>query len=568
MSEYVQLKRAGRNFKGLSPFTAERTPSFIVSPEKGIWHDFSSGKGGSMFTFVMEMEGLDFKGAMELLARKAGIDLSQYHSGGGGETAKRKERLFEALDLAAKFYQVQFGSSTEALTYIMKKRQFTKETALAFRIGYAPNNGSALHDFLAKRGFTEKEMQDAGLLARRYRGGTQDMFRGRVMIPLMDPQGRVIGFTARILQDDPNAPKYINTPQTMLYDKGRHVFGLHLAKDTIRKTGYAVLVEGNLDVIASYQAGVQQVVATAGTAMTEMHLKTINRFTADVRLAFDQDRAGQSATERAIPIASKVGVSLSIVTIPSGKDPDDLIRQDLTLWQKAIDNHQYALDWLIERYQSMLDLDTAAGKRQFSDVLLAVVRALTDEVEQDHYLGKIAAIIGVGKDALQAKMRGLRTTQTALKRLPEREAVDPLQLDSIKIQNHLLCLLLMRPHLREFLQHLRPEMFATDEGVTLFQFLLAHPDFDGLNPEQVRKLKKLADYVKMLALQYETIYKDQDEHELGFEAARLRVRLVERYVKTKKADLAQAMRSADESETKALLEQAKLLDELLKLTKG
>ena len=195
VSEYVQLKRAGRNFKGLSPFGAEKTPSFMVSPEKGIWHDFSSGKGGNMFSFVMEMEGLDFKGALELLARKAGVDLSQYRSGRSAETGKLKERLYDALGQAAKFYQVQFSKKQEALEYIFKKRQFTKEIALEFRIGYSPNNGTALYDYLKKQGFSEDEMQRAGLITKRYRG-PGDMFRGRIMIPLQDAQGKVIGFTA------------------------------------------------------------------------------------------------------------------------------------------------------------------------------------------------------------------------------------------------------------------------------------------------------------------------------------------------------------------------------------
>jgi DNA primase len=293
ISEYVQLKRAGRNFKGLSPFGAEKTPSFMVSPEKGIWHDFSSGKGGNMFSFVMEMEGLDFKGALELLARKAGVDLSQYRTGRSAETSQLKERLYDANEQAAKFYQVQFSKKQEALEYIFKQRKFSKDIALEFRLGYSPNNGTALYDYLNKQGFTEEEVGRAGLISRRYKG-VGDMFRGRIMVPLQDAQGRVIGFTARLLDDEPNAPKYINTPQTLLYDKGRHIYGLHLAKEALRKAKYAVLVEGNLDVIAAHQAGTRQVVATAGTALTEMHLKGISRFTPDVRLAFDQDSAGQA----------------------------------------------------------------------------------------------------------------------------------------------------------------------------------------------------------------------------------------------------------------------------------
>lgn len=356
VSEYVQLKRAGRNFKGLSPFNEEKTPSFVVSPEKQIWHDFSSGKGGDVFGFVMEMEGLDFRGTLELLARKAGVDLEQFQ-GRSSSNTKLKERLYAVCELAAKFYQVQFSKNKMALDYVLKERAFTKETALNFRIGYAPNNGTALFDFLKKQDFTESEIQKAGLLAKRY-NGLGDMFRGRLMIPLQDQQGRVIGFTARQLDTNQNAPKYINTPATLLYDKSRHVYGLHLAKDAIRKQGFAVLTEGNLDVIASHQAGVLNAVATAGTALTESQLKTISRFAGDIRLAYDADKAGMNATERAIPIASKVNVSLSIINLPEGKDPDELIRDSPILWQEAVGNNQYALDWLIERYKNLLDVTT------------------------------------------------------------------------------------------------------------------------------------------------------------------------------------------------------------------
>src|SRR5579884_1618868 len=276
VGEYVPLKRAGRNWKGLSPFTNEKTASFIVSPEKQIWHDFSSGKGGNMFSFVMEVEGLDFKAALELLARKAGIDIEQYRTRRPG--GPNKERLYGLLELATKFYQVQFSNNKKTLDYVLTKRRFSKETALEWRLGYSPNTGKALVNFAKSKGFTEAEIKLAGLSSQSYRGTVQDMFRGRLMIPLQDPQARVIGFTARLLTDDPQAPKYINTPQTVLYDKSRHIYGLHLAKEAIRKSDFAVLVEGNLDVVASHQAGIRQVVATAGTALTESQLKALSRF--------------------------------------------------------------------------------------------------------------------------------------------------------------------------------------------------------------------------------------------------------------------------------------------------
>jgi len=333
IGEYVELKRAGRNFRGLSPFGAEKTPSFMVSPEKQIWHDLSSGKGGNIFSFVMEMEGLDFKGALEHLSRKAGVDLAQYRSSNYAKNAQIKERLYSALELASKYYQLQLKGNKDVLEYVLKERAITKDTVVEFKIGYAPAGGQALSQFLLKKGFTVDEVKKAGL-GNIFNGNLRDMFRERMMIALMDSQGRVIGFTARILNDDPNAPKYINTPQTLLYDKSRHVFGLHLAKDAIRKSDFAVVVEGNMDVIASHQAGVKNVVATAGTAMTTGHLKEISRFASDIRLSFDQDKAGQNATERTVILVTSMDIKLGVITIPSGKDPDELIKADKTVWQK------------------------------------------------------------------------------------------------------------------------------------------------------------------------------------------------------------------------------------------
>lgn len=561
VSEYVQLKRAGRNFKGHSPFNDEKTPSFMVSPEKQIWHDFSSGKGGNMFSFIMEMEGVDFRGALELLARKAGIDLDQYQ-GRSTSNTKLKARLHEALEAAARFYQVQFTKNKVALEYVLGKRQFTKETALIFRLGYAPNNGTALLDFLKERGFTDQELQRAGLTTQRYKG-LGDMFRGRLMIPLQDPQGIVIGFTARLLEDDPNAPKYINTPQTLLYDKSRHVYGLHLAKDKIRREGFAVLTEGNLDVIASHQAGVTNVVATAGTALTEPHLKSIGRFAGDIRLAFDADKAGIAATERAIPIASKVNVSLSIVTIPEGKDPDELIRTNPGLWEEVISQPLYALDWLIDRYQTQLDLSTGQGKRKFSDILLPTIRGLRDPVEQDHYLQQIAQLTGVRVEALDAKLATdkqpvrLRKKQPAAYTPPDQQ-----QLEWAKAQDHLLALTLMRPDLRDELDMIEPEMFPQESGRILLNYLVAHPDFDG-NLQHAPLLREIADYVKIIALQYEALFIDLDEHEARYEANRLRIRLIDTFVKIKKAQMSEALQTSDDATSRQLLAQVKALDMLL-----
>lgn len=563
IGQYVQLKRAGRNFKGLSPFGEEKTPSFVVSPEKQIWHDFSSGKGGNMFSFVMEMEGLDFRGALELLARKAGVELEQYSSK-AGNNAKLKERLYQVLELTTKFYQVQFSKNKLSLDYALKQRKFTKEIALNFRLGYAPNNGTALFDFLTKNKFTTQEIQKAGLITTRY-NGESDMFRGRLMIPLQDATGRVIGFTARILIDDPKSPKYINTPQTLLYDKSRHIYGLHLAKDSIRRAGFAVLTEGNLDVIASNQAGVLNVVATAGTAITEPHLKTIGRFAGDIRLAFDADKAGINATERAIPIASKVNVSLGIISLPAGKDPDDLIRANPKLWKEAIGQYEYAIDWLIARYKTQLDLSTGQGKRQFSDVLLPTIRGLNDKVEQDHYLHLVAKETGVRVEALLSKLSDSNERILPLKKSRAASSIqmDQMQLEWAKTQDHLLALALMRAELRDQLEQIDPDMMPQQTAQQLLEYLQSHPDFDG-KLATATGLQSIADYVKIVALQYEALFIDLDEHEARYTANRLRIRLITMFVKTKKSQISEALKSSDDDTSQKLLARAKSLDHLLK----
>jgi DNA primase len=565
ISQYVELKRAGRNFKGLSPFSSERTPSFMVSPEKQIWHDFSSGKGGNMFSFVMEMEGVDFKGALELLARKAGVDLEQYRTSGKRSNTKEKERLHEALEAAARFYQQCLLKSQTAIEYISKKRKFTKETTFEWRLGYSPNTGDALVSFLRNKGFTDKEIKGAGLSAQRSRG-VGDMFRGRLMIPLQDPQGRVIGFTARLLADDPDAPKYINTPQTLLYDKSRHVYGLHLAKESIRKTKFVVVTEGNLDVISSHQAGVRQVVATAGTALTEHHLKALGRFTGDIRLSFDADKAGVNATERAIPIASKVGVTLSVITIPSGKDPDELIKQSVKTWQEIIEQPQYALDWLIDRYQALLDINGAVGKRQFSDVILQVVRGLEDPVEQEHYIGRVAELIGVSREALLNKLANPNTPAPRLKtrKAPETPP-DKAALELIKIENHLLALALMQPKLRRYLEPLKPQVLGEDQARGLVAFLNEHPDFaTDLKAKPPASWQPLADYGKMLSLLFEELYQDLETTDLRYEATRLQGQLIERYVKMQKQRIARELERADDARSTQLLETVAKLDNLLR----
>lgn len=539
VGEYVQLKRAGRNFKGLSPFTGEKTPSFYVSPEKNIWHDFSSNKGGDVFSFVMEVEGVDFREALELLARRAGVDISVYNSKESQNRAKQKRRLLEAHRLATQYYHQSLLKNERALSYVFKKRGLSKEIVQTFQIGYAPDSGDALVQFLIKKGFTKQELSQGGLTNRF--GG--DLFRGRMMVPLMDASGEVIGFTGRIIVDDPNAPKYLNTPQTLLYDKGRHVFGLSQAKESIRKGDYAVIVEGNLDVVSSHQAGVTQVVATAGTALTEAHLKALVRLSPNVRLAFDGDAAGIAATERAIPIAQAVGVDLTIISLPSDvKDPDELIQQDATLWQKAIDGSEGVVDWLLSQYTEREDMTTPIGKRRFTTAALGVVRVLSDPVVQEHYMQKIAAYTSTSLETVKAKLQTI--DEAPQKVLKETHISGEITQDPVAYQDSLLALALVDVAVRELLAELTEEMLATDERKEVLRYIRSSAQTVQAIPKD---LQDYDTYVKILLLKADTRYGEWSDKDRYFEAARLVRLTITEHKKKQKDALTTALRDAEDN---------------------
>ena len=538
IGEYVQLKRAGRNLKGLSPFTDERTPSFMVSPEKQIWHDFSSGKGGDIFTFVMLVEGMDFRQALEHLARKVGVDLSLF-SRGDGRTAKRRARAREALKLAANFYQQNLVKNSAALEYAVKKRRLNRQTIGDFIIGYAPDQGDALTKALEKRGFSRRELADAGLVNRF--GG--DLFRGRLMVALSDSSGEVVGFTGRIIHDDPRAPKYLNTPQTLLFDKSRHIFGLHQAKEAIRKSDAAVIVEGNLDVVSSHQAGVKNVVATAGTAMTLQHLKALSRLAGRIRVAFDGDRAGVSATERAINLAQEIGVELEVVSLPDDvKDPDELIQKDAALWQAAVEQAQPAVDWVIARHAEMEDLATAEGKRRFSTTALRIVRGLKDPVEQEHYLAVISKETGASLAALRAKLGAERLASPAQLKKPKIEKTTPSK-PRDELTDIIVGLALSQPSTRRWVGAL--EAASLDEPArAVVTALQAEPLLD--IEKLPRPLQKFEQYVKIVQLKSERRYMDWEPEALDSEMARLVKQLIRKHRDTKKQQLLDDLREAEE----------------------
>ena len=436
VGQYVELKRAGRNLKGRSPWGVDKTPSFMVSPEKGIWHDFSANKGGDIFTFVMEVEGIGFKEALEKLAAQAGVDITKYR-GGDPNIAKRKIRAKDALSLATKYYQACLIRNKAVCEYVFYKRNLNRSTVAEFKIGYSPASGKALLEVLKKRDFKVSELNDAGLL-NQY---GSDMFRDRMMVPFIDTNGNVIGYTARILGK--GEPKYLNTPETILFNKSRFIFGLYHAKESIRRNGYVVIVEGNMDVISSHQAGVKEAVATSGTAMTEQHLKILSNLTSDIRLAYDGDEAGVKATERAIMLAGDLGITLTVISNYHGaKDPDELIQKDPKLWQQAVAESVPAVDWLLNKYEENLNLRTAPGKKQYSDVALKLLSYVKDEVERASYEKKVAKKLDVEVEVLREKGDRLnkKLEQAASRRYLKKPKTEAKSDKLVKMENSLLAL--------------------------------------------------------------------------------------------------------------------------------
>lgn len=534
IGEYVQLKRAGRSFKGISPFTQEKTPSFFVSPEKQIWHCFSTNKGGDVFSFVMEVEGLDFKGALDLLARKAGIDLSQYQKG-DGTFAKKRERMADITRLAERYFQQTMVKNKTAWEYIFKKRGLNKTVVQDFSIGYAPDKWDELTKILLKRGYSEKELIDAGISARRREIG--DLFRGRMMLPLKDGQGKTLGFTGRLIADNPKAPKYLNTPQTILYDKSRHVFGLDQAKEAIRKENYVVAVEGNLDVVSSHQVGVKQVVAIAGTALTEYHMKALARFTNNIRLCFDGDKAGVAATERAIPIAQNAGVKLSIITVPEPhKDPDELIQADKKAWEELLKSPRDVVEWTIDQYAGRVDIKTAEGKATVSSKALELVRKINDPVQTEYYVNYLAKILETSPKSLQTKLSQKPVEQKANLKPTRAKQSGP---DPLAYQDAYLGLCALYPAVRGSMQRISAEHLIGEERQQLFTAITKA----GNNPFQTEET-----HGKIVLFKAEERYSDPRWTDSGLyhEAVELANKIKDKTKEAKLREISRAIHAAHE----------------------
>lgn len=412
VNEYVPLKRAGRNFRAPCPFHSEKTPSFIVSPERQIWHCFGAcGEGGDIFRFLMKWENLEFPEALRILAKRAGVRLREYVS---TDVSRQKEKFYEINHLASEFYHyllLNHPSGKKALDYVLG-RGINKRSIELFKIGWAPNLWEGLIKFLAgKKGYKISDLDQAGLLVKGERG-YYDRFRGRLIFTLKSHRGEIVGFAGRTLDPQVKEAKYINTPETSIYIKGNILYGLDLTREAIKKENLAVVVEGEIDLIQAYQAGTQNIAAIKGTALTEGQASLLKRYTENIALALDTDFAGDTASRRGIEIADQAGLNIRVIKLASGKDPDECVRKNLQGWfesvKKAVPFFDFLLDSAFERY----DGSTAEGKKKISQELLPPLANISNEIVKAHYIKKLSRQIDLSEEVILSAMAKVARRET------------------------------------------------------------------------------------------------------------------------------------------------------------
>ncbi len=419
VGSYIKLDRAGGNFRARCPFHNEKTPSFMVSPDRGSYHCFGCNKGGDMFSFVEEIEGTDFPGALRVLADRAGVVLTRENP----KERNERDRLFLLLSDATLFYRRELRKNTEAIQYL-RKRGLLPATMDEFQIGFAPNDWHALETYLLSRGYTPIEMEKTGMSIRGEKG-MYDRFRSRIMFPLCDSSGRVVGFTGRVFQSDDPA-KYVNSPQTPLYDKSKILFGLSLAKTAIREAGAAILVEGQMDLIMAHQSGTKNSVAVSGTALTGFQLEMLKRFADKLLFSFDSDDAGLNAAKKSAIPALQMGFDVHAIELSGEKDPADLILESPEKWKEAISSARHIVEFFLSVLQKK-STDKRSFRLSVEKNVLPIVANIESKIDQAHFVDVIAAVLDVSRDAVYEELRKVMAKQNEEALPYEKEEAAPVQ---------------------------------------------------------------------------------------------------------------------------------------------
>lgn len=412
ISSYIKVEKAGINFKAKCPFHNEKTPSFFISPTRQSFYCFGCGEKGDVFSFVEKFEGLDFKGALETLANRAGVELKNFRR---EERSDEKDKLFGIMEEATKFFEKRLVENKAALKYL-EKRGLTQSSITKWRLGFAKDEWRSLHDYLIGKGFSKGEMLEVGLIKKTDSSNSSgqeikyyDTFRNRIMFPISDSADRVIAFSGRALKEDEKTPKYLNSPETKLFYKSEVLYGFNIAKNHIRKMDYAVLVEGQMDLVMSHQANVLNTVASSGTALTELHLKKIQKLSNRVIIAYDSDSAGEKASRKAAELALDLGMEVKITSLPKGEDPASVAKKDPKEWKNALKKSEHFTDFALNK--ALKENDGRNLVREILKSVLPLANLIRGEIEKSHFIKKIASKIGVSEETVWNDLKKIKKAE-------------------------------------------------------------------------------------------------------------------------------------------------------------
>jgi len=581
--EYVQLKAVGVNFQARCPFHNEKTPSFIVSSERQIWKCFGCGKGGDVFSFVMEIEGLSFIEALRQLAPKAGVVLQRQNTG----EISRRNRLLDCLEYAGHYFHEILikGDEAHSAREYLSQRSLSADIISEFKIGYSLDSWDSLYNALRNQGFNDNEIFLAGLTVKKDKGlGYYDRFRGRIMFPIHNVSGNLVAFTARVRPErekEERQGKYINSPQSPVYDKSKILFGLYKAKQAIRSEDAAIVVEGQMDMITSYQAGIKNVVASSGTALSSDQIKLLKRYTGNVLFSFDMDAAGQMAAQRGIIQALQADVNIKVIQVPGGKDPDECIRHDFDSWKKAVQKAQNIMDYYFEKTFAGINLSDMAQKKQAAAKILNVVVNISSPIEQDTWIRRLSDVLMVQEESLRDILQKGRVKQGVVnKQARSMTSENVLVVRDQVLAESLLALALKFFHYFDLiLNTITPEMFEYEKHRVFYKMLVFYYNNNTYqrevfnnehfkywlknNIKDEQDLISLSNLVDMLLLLADKDFYDVQETVVKREIQRIMMQLKKKYLSNKLMQIERQLTTAEQNKDQANI--TVLMDSLHKI---
>ncbi len=587
IGEYIKLTSAGSNYKANCPFHREKSPSFMVSADKQIWRCFGCAKGGDIFAFVMDIESLDFREALKLLAGKAGVTLKKTDP----KISSHRNRLLDILDISARFYQkILLNSSLAkmALEYI-SARGLDMNMIEEWGIGYSPDSWDDLYLFLKKRGFCNEDILDSGMIIKKDKGyGYYNRFRDRIMFPIKDLSGNIVAFTARInpgSDKDEKMGKYINSPQTIIYNKSNIIFGLDKAKLHIKNDDLIIVAEGQMDVITAHTRGFKNIIASSGTALTKEQIMTLKRYSNNITLAFDKDTAGKMAAMRAIDEALKIEMNVSIVDVPFGKDPDDCIKNNPKEWQDAVKKRIPVMEFYFKEYLDELDLSLIENKRKAVKNILPKIYKVKNNIEKDFWLKKLSNLIDVKEELLRETLGTLGKSENAQKfNLKQNQEVKEREVRDIsrdeKLSRQLIGIIIKHPYLIELAINKVPMEYISNKKLqSLYNNILIYYN-SNINVDlkifykelrifiEAQKVLSNLELLDILAMESEKIYQNYSDVEAKDEFLNITIFLKKQFLSSEMKKIERLIIEAEQKNDKEsivlLLDKFKILSSDLK----